>query len=75
MTHVLVHVLEFDDGGADAQLFGRGTRAECEHTRTLVPVVAYNGTRKVTAIWWAIVTAAEWQTALDEERAMEVAGA
>ena len=69
-THVLVHVLEYDDGGADAQKLGEGTRAECRRIRELLPAAAYRGAKKVTASWTTIVTAEEWQTALDEEEAL-----
>lgn len=71
-TYVLVHVLEFADGHASAQKLGEGTRAECDRAAELLPAVAYSGGKKVSDHWLAVVTAAEWQTAIDEERAMEV---
>jgi hypothetical protein len=75
MSHVLVHVLEFDDGDVSAQKLGEGTRAECDRIAGLLPAVAYNGDKKVKDSWLAVVTAEEWQTALDEERAMEASHA
>jgi hypothetical protein len=69
MTHVLITVLEYEDGGAGAQKLGEGTEQELQRIAEVVPAVSYSGPERVRSARLAIITAAEWQAALEADGA------